>query len=129
MIAAAAATAVTAPCGRTVGPSCLALRRCVCYGGGGGGSRTRSQFCKKRKVNKKKEKKMYQASRCSVSRPCYCCCRRFGGGNLNGVGVGGCCYSCHGAVWSYCRSIVAGVATLRPCAMVVVVAIHLVSSV
>jgi hypothetical protein len=42
---------------------------------------------------------------------------------LNGVGVSGCCYY-HGAVWS---SIVAAVATLRPCAMVVVViAIHIV---
>jgi hypothetical protein len=40
----------------------------------------------------------------------------------NGVGVGGCCY-CHGAVWS---SIVTAVATLRLCAMVVVVAIHVV---
>jgi hypothetical protein len=57
VLAAAAATAVTAPCGRTVGPSWLALRRCVCYGGGG--SRTRSQFCKKKKVSnvKKKEEK------------------------------------------------------------------------
>jgi hypothetical protein len=67
---------------------------------------------------------MYQASR-RISRPCYCC-RRFGGGNLNGVGVGGCCYRCHGAVWLY---IVAGVATLRLCAMVVVVAIHVVVAV